>query len=120
MFKKKTPFVDNSSGKTDENLLKALGINLSKSPKAALPSPQTFDNIILDQPKAIVPSNRINEPSVTPLQLTTPQKSETKTEIRKFSKSDFWIGKKMGKGQFGEVNLVRHKLTGFICGMKTM
>lgn len=30
------------------------------------------------------------------------------------------IGKKMGKGQFGEVHLVQHKLTGFICGMKTM
>jgi len=26
----------------------------------------------------------------------------------------------MGKGQFGEVMLVQHKLTGFLCGMKTM
>ena len=39
---------------------------------------------------------------------------------RKFSKNDFMIGKKMGKGQFGEVMLVQHKLTGFLCGMKIM
>lgn len=26
----------------------------------------------------------------------------------------------MGKGQFGEVMLCRHKKTGFICGMKIM
>ena len=26
----------------------------------------------------------------------------------------------MGKGQFGEVLLARHKETGFICGMKVM
>jgi aurora kinase len=26
----------------------------------------------------------------------------------------------MGKGQFGEVMLVRHKDTGFICGLKVM
>jgi len=26
----------------------------------------------------------------------------------------------MGKGQFGEVILVQHKLTGFVCGMKVM
>jgi len=26
----------------------------------------------------------------------------------------------MGKGQFGEVMLVQHKLTGFVCGMKVM
>ena len=38
----------------------------------------------------------------------------------KFKKDDFLIGKKMGKGQFGEVNLVRHKKTGFLCGLKVM
>ena len=32
--------------------------------------------------------------------------------------SDFQIGKKLGKGQFGEVFLVKHKLTGFICALK--
>ena len=37
-----------------------------------------------------------------------------------FKKSDFAIGKKMGKGQFGEVMLVQHKETGFLCGMKVM
>ena len=26
----------------------------------------------------------------------------------------------MGKGQFGEVMLVRHKATGFVCGLKIM
>lgn len=26
----------------------------------------------------------------------------------------------MGKGQFGEVMVVRHKKTGFLCGMKVM
>lgn len=39
---------------------------------------------------------------------------------RKITKEDFKIGKKMGKGQFGQVMLVQHKLTGFICGMKVM
>lgn len=43
-----------------------------------------------------------------------------KEEKRGFKKSDFKIGKKMGKGQFGEVLLVQHKATGFICGMKVM
>ena len=41
-------------------------------------------------------------------------------ETKAFKKDDFEIGKKMGKGQFGEVMLVKHKLTGFICGMKVM
>lgn len=41
-------------------------------------------------------------------------------EVRNFKLSDFWIGKKMGKGQFGEVLLVRHKLTGWLCGLKVM
>ena len=45
---------------------------------------------------------------------------KTVTEERNFKKEDFEIGKKMGKGQFGEVLLVRHKKTGFICGMKVM
>ena len=41
-------------------------------------------------------------------------------ELKGFKKDDFAIGKKMGKGQFGEVLLVKHKTTGFICGMKVM
>jgi aurora kinase len=40
--------------------------------------------------------------------------------LEPLKKSDFKIGKKMGKGQFGEVMLVQHKLTGFLCGMKVM
>jgi aurora kinase len=39
---------------------------------------------------------------------------------KEFKKSDFAIGKKMGKGQFGEVMLVQHKATGFLCGLKVM
>lgn len=30
-------------------------------------------------------------------------------ELKKFKVTDFAMGKKMGKGQFGEVMLVRHK-----------
>jgi hypothetical protein len=30
-------------------------------------------------------------------------------ELKKFKISDFAIGKKMGKGQFGEVMLAKHK-----------
>lgn len=37
-----------------------------------------------------------------------------------FKKEDFAVGKKLGKGQFGEVMLVQHKTTGFLCGMKVM
>lgn len=40
--------------------------------------------------------------------------------FKEFKKSDFAIGKKMGKGQFGQVMLVQHKATGFICGLKVM
>jgi hypothetical protein len=47
----------------------------------------------------------LNEPQ--PLIKTLPVKSEKIT--RKFTKSDFIIGKKMGKGQFGEVMMVIHK-----------
>lgn len=36
------------------------------------------------------------------------------------SKSDFQFGKKLGKGQFGEVFLVKHKKTGFICALKIL
>jgi len=39
---------------------------------------------------------------------------------RAFKKSDFAIGKKLGKGQYGEVCLVIHKETGFLCGLKVM
>lgn len=48
-----------------------------------------------------------------------PPRSAEKTK-RQFKKTDFLIGKKMGKGQFGEVMLVQHKETRFICGMKVM
>jgi aurora kinase len=41
-------------------------------------------------------------------------------QARKFKYSDFIISKKMGKGQFGEVLLVRHKETGWLCGLKVM
>ena len=53
----------------------------------------------------------------TSTHLNKDRKSE---QPRVFSKSDFLIGKKMGKGQFGEVMLVQHKETGFLCGMKIM
>ena len=41
-------------------------------------------------------------------------------ELRQFKISDFAMGKKMGKGQFGSVMLVRHKETGWVCGLKVM
>lgn len=34
--------------------------------------------------------------------------------------NDFSIGKKLGKGKFGEVYLVRHKRIGLICAMKVL
>ena len=34
--------------------------------------------------------------------------------------SDFKIGKELGKGQFGKVFIVQHKLTGFICALKVI
>ena len=39
---------------------------------------------------------------------------------REFKRSDFVVGKKLGKGQFGEVMMVIHKDTGFLCAMKVM
>lgn len=34
--------------------------------------------------------------------------------------NDFDIGKKLGKGKFGKVYCVKHKLSGFICALKVM
>lgn len=48
-----------------------------------------------------------------------PKKAEEKV-TRKFRRSDFIVGKKLGKGQFGEVMMVIHKDTGFLCAMKVM
>lgn len=45
---------------------------------------------------------------------------EFKEKLRVFKKGDFAIGRKMGKGQFGEVMMAIHKETGFLCGMKVM
>lgn len=33
---------------------------------------------------------------------------------------EFYVGKTLGKGQYGEVKFVRHKQTGFICALKIM
>lgn len=40
--------------------------------------------------------------------------------VKSLSLNDFEIGKKLGKGKFGRVYCVRHKITGFICAMKVM
>ncbi|ODV96246.1 hypothetical protein PACTADRAFT_49628 [Pachysolen tannophilus NRRL Y-2460] len=40
--------------------------------------------------------------------------------LRKYSLSDFEIGRKLGKGKFGKVYCVRDKKTGFICALKAM
>ena len=41
-------------------------------------------------------------------------------ELRPPRKEDFWVGKSLGKGRFGDVYLVKHKGIGFVCGMKMM
>lgn len=33
---------------------------------------------------------------------------------------DFEVGRKLGKGKYGDVYMVEHKLTGFVCAMKTI
>ena len=35
-------------------------------------------------------------------------------------KKDFEFGKRLGKGRYGDVYIVRHKLTGFLCAMKVI
>jgi aurora kinase len=35
-------------------------------------------------------------------------------------KEDFFMGKKLGKGRFGDVFIVKHKQNGFICAMKVI
>ena len=91
MFKKKNAYINsNDNGKTDEKLLKMLGI--SKSP-----------------PKQTVSSENQTQKLAQPVEPTTVQapsfqslKATGNTEVpKKFSKADFKIGKKMGKGQFG-------------------
>lgn len=42
MFKKKVPIGETSNGKTDENLLKMLGISLKKNSKDKPVSPKVF------------------------------------------------------------------------------
>lgn len=51
MFKKKSPYVQETpSGKTDENLLKILGINLKGKPKES--ETKVFDSINLQSKKS--------------------------------------------------------------------
>ena len=50
MFKKKSPYVQQTStGKTDENLLKMLGISAKAANKEAVLTPKAFDFVNLDQ-----------------------------------------------------------------------
>lgn len=98
MFKKKkNAFCTTDHGKTDEKLLTFLGLKTQTEKKEQDPTCLHTENTVLKS----LENNNFEVP-------------------RKFSKSDFKIGKKMGKGQFGEVMLVQHKLTGFLCGMKVM
>ena len=48
------------------------------------------------------------------------KEKERSVKGESFKRSDFVVGKKLGKGQFGEVMMVIHKGTGFLCAMKVM
>ena len=70
--------------------------------------------------EALSPKHDTGKKSMLKKVLSLDVEEKMVTEEKNFKKEDFEIGKKMGKGQFGEVLLVRHKKTGFICGMKVM
>ena len=71
--------------------------------------------------ETLSPRSKANEKkSLIKRIMSSEEIDESIPKPKEFKKEDFEIGKKMGKGQFGEVLLVRHRETGFICGMKIM
>lgn len=120
MFKKKeNPYTNSSQdGKTDEKLLKLLALNSKNAPKEVIVSEKEVKQANSETRQPIKPYQATGDPFFQTFG-SMGQKSSSEMP-RKFTKSDFNIGKKMGKGQFGEVMLVQHKLTGFLCGMKVM
>lgn len=62
-------------------------------------------------------------PPVSKSERVLPEPGELPSPVRSKSsrppcKNDFVIGKKLGKGKFGDVYLSKHKLTGFVCAIK--
>ena len=47
-------------------------------------------------------------------------KKEQLTDLKKFKISDFEVGKKLGKGKFGDVYLAREKKTNFLVALKVL
>ena len=43
---------------------------------------------------------------------------EKEKEKKSLDLGDFYMGKKLGRGKFGDVFLVKHKATGFVCALK--
>ena len=70
--------------------------------------------------EAFSPKNNAQKLGQLKKTMSIVDEKEEEPNLVEFKKEDFEIGKKMGKGQFGEVLLVKHKKTGFICGMKVM
>lgn len=109
MFKKKNPYAIDETPKANEQAPKTFIL----SPKGASLTPSFKADPIVEVRAAemIEPVGIKRGMKIGPSEPEGP---------RVFKKSDFAIGKKMGKGQFGEVMLVVHKATGFLCGMKVM
>lgn len=112
MFKKKNPFLAEEVAKPAEQSQKTF----MRSPKAVNQFKSPSNNAEYQAAEMIPPeaNNTLGIKRVSSVEYPA-----VKTE-KKFKKSDFIIGKKMGKGQFGEVMLVQHKDTGFLCGLKVM
>lgn len=93
--------------------------NANLPPKPTTPKIAEFraaEVVDVPQPKKMV--KRID--SITHDAQEQPRFREEKGPVKEFKRSDFIVGKKMGKGQFGEVMMVVHKDTGFLCAMKVM
>jgi len=60
----------------------------------------------------------VSSPRMSLERAQTPSSSPTRHRVHKID--DFVIGKQLGCGKFGNVFIVKHKITGFICALKTI
>lgn len=83
-------------------------------------SPTSFTKVKTEE--AASAAGSLNRSSTKQTANTSPSSScsgsPTKILRKRPCLADFNIGRKLGKGRYGDVYMVEHKFTGFLCAMK--